>query len=921
MNKIKFTSLQIFVAAFLLCGLMTIQTPAAPMLQANGKIAFTSDRDGNSEIYLMNADGSGQTRLTNNSFSDDFPTWSPDGRTIAFLRQSGGVFSINVMNADGTNVRQITTLSPVTNIFGMSWSPDGTRIAFEENRNIFTINADGSNRVNLTNGQNSNYGPSWSPDGSRIAFARFRNYASSIHTMNADGSDVRQITPYCQSYFCSVISPDWSPDGGRIAFKSDGKDDPSGILLVNPDGTNLQINPWGIAPKWSPDGTKIVFYIGGYSNIPSQIWVMNRNGSGLTQLTNAFPNNFNPDWQPLTPELGLIVTRSDDRNNSTCVPGDCSLREAVNAANASATDDTINFASGLTRITLTNEIVINNAGKLTINGPGANILTIDGGAGTNRVFYINQAKATISGVTLTGGNGMGSGVSGYGGAIYARIGFLTLDGVHVAGNAASFGGGLFFLDGTNFIINSTISGNTAYRCGGLENYSTLTIVNSTISGNTATSFGGGFCHDDYYATLRNVTITNNTAGTNAGGIWGNMGALDFGNTIVAGNTASSFPEILPSYGPNTSAGGNLVGDSPGDSPNTGIIYQPTDIRDTNPLLGALANNGGTTPTHALSAGSPLIDKGLNALVSPLAVNFDQRGTGFARIRDGDGNGAARVDIGAFEVQLGTTAIRATPFDFDGDGKADLSVFRPSDRIWYLNRSTAGFSATQFGLSSDKITPADFDGDGKTDISVYRDGTWYWLNSSNGSFQQVQFGLANDIPQPADFDGDGRAELAIYRGGTWWTLNLTNNQVNTNQFGIATDKPVAADYDGDGRADQAIYRNGEWHLNRSSQGYAVVQFGLANDRPVIGDYDGDGKADEAVYRNGTWYILQSSQGFTAFQFGLLTDIPAPADYDGDGKTDAAVFRDGIWYLRQSTNGISIQQFGLANDKPVPAAFAP
>ncbi len=117
--------------------------------------------------------------------------------------------------------------------------------------------------------------------------------------------------------------------------------------------------------------------------------------------------------QTASAQLSLTVTRSDDRN-ANCVPGDCSLREAVNAANASATDDTINFATGLTRITLANEIVINKAGTLTINGTGANVLTIDGGAGTNRIFYINEATATISGITLTGGNGYGGAICCYG---------------------------------------------------------------------------------------------------------------------------------------------------------------------------------------------------------------------------------------------------------------------------------------------------------------------------------------------------------------------------------------------------------------------------------------------------------------------------------------------------------------------------
>ena len=268
----------------------------------------------------------------------------------------------------------------------------------------------------------------------------------------------------------------------------------------------------------------------------------------------------------------------------------------------------------------------------------------------------------------------------------------------------------------------------------------------------------------------------------------------------------------------------------------------------------------------------------------------------------------------------SAAPRPAQFDFDGDRRADISVFRPSDRVWYLNQSTNGLSAAQFGLSTDKITPADFDGDGKTDIAVFRDGTWYLLRSTAG-FLAIQYGQAGDIPVPFDYTGDGRAELAVYRSGFWHTLNLATNQSNAAQFGNATDKPVPADYDGDGRADYAVYRDGIWYLLQSTQGFAAIQFGLPTDKLVPADYDGDGKTDAAVYRDGIWYVLGSQTGFTAFQFGTATDTPAPADYDGDGRADAAVFRDGVWYLRQSTSGISAQQFGLANDTPVPAAYLP
>ncbi len=267
---------------------------------------------------------------------------------------------------------------------------------------------------------------------------------------------------------------------------------------------------------------------------------------------------------------------------------------------------------------------------------------------------------------------------------------------------------------------------------------------------------------------------------------------------------------------------------------------------------------------------------------------------------------------------------STAADFDADGKADISVFRPSNAVWYIQQSTGGFIATGFGLATDKLAPADYDGDGKTDVAVYRDGTWY-LQRSTAGFTGVAFGASTDLPQPADFDGDGKADLAVFRpsNGFWYIFNLATNQFTAVQFGQAEDVPVQADYDGDGKADIAVYRpsNGTWYLQKSQDGFTGFAFGTPTDKPVPGDYDGDGKTDIAVFRpeNGTWYLNRSRDGFTGFQFGINTDQPVPADYDGDGKADIAVFRDGTWYLQRSWDGFTGISFGATTDKPIPNAF--
>jgi len=291
-----------------------------------------------------------------------------------------------------------------------------------------------------------------------------------------------------------------------------------------------------------------------------------------------------------------------------------------------------------------------------------------------------------------------------------------------------------------------------------------------------------------------------------------------------------------------------------------------------------------------------------------------------------GVAASDDDIGIARVN---TVTKNAPFDYDGDEKADVSIYRPSLGQWWLNRSTAGTIAATFGVSTDKMVPADYTGDSKTDVAFFRPSTgeWYVLRSEDSSFYAAPFGTSTDVPVPGDYDGDGKADIAVFRPSTvTWFINNSGGGTTILPFGAAGDVPVAADYDGDNKTDIAIYRPsvGQWWMNRSTAGLLAVTFGSSSDKTVQGDYTGDGKADVAFWRpsNGNWFVLRSEDfSFYGFPFGATTDVPTVGDFDGDGQSDAAVFRpsNSTWFVNGTQAGNYSVPFGTTGDLPTPNAF--
>jgi|SRR4030095_6984943 Tol biopolymer transport system component len=252
-------------------------------------IVFTSDRDdGNPEIYVMNADGSAQTRVTNTpDAAESYPRWSPDGKRIAFVRATYGrdsQKSIHVMDADGSNTTELSR-SGVWEI-EPAWSPDGRQIAFDAG-GIYVMNADGSNRHALIDTEDDYYEPAWSPDGSRLSFNSYREASSGdLYTqafvINSDGSGLIRI-PDGAKEDVHYSPPTWSPDGIWLALFAN-LENSIDVYAVRPDGSAFKrLTDGGVylGPDWSPDGARLAF-VGAEAptDAGTDLYVIDADGSG-----------------------------------------------------------------------------------------------------------------------------------------------------------------------------------------------------------------------------------------------------------------------------------------------------------------------------------------------------------------------------------------------------------------------------------------------------------------------------------------------------------------------------------------------------------------------------------------------------------------------------------------------------------------
>lgn len=867
-------------------------------VQPDGKIIICGDFTSvngtpRNKVARLNPSGSTDTNFDYTNLSTNFVNAVralPDGKILVggFFSSGGQLIRIN---ADGSADATFNAASGVGFVVDVKLLSDGKILTVDANNKVFRLNTDGSADTTFNSNNNFQSVPRLvtpQPDGKILVGGDFRavfinnvfNFSPRIARLNSDGSfDSTFATPFNDS-----------TDGlNAIAIQASGK------ILVGGMFRQIQTSPISAFARLNSDGGLDSAYLGlilkrgtifsqylypdGKILVGGTFNMLNlapRKSLGRLNIDGNVDNSFNPG--AAIEGLAQVIVRQPD--GKFLVGGSTSdnSNKALWRINADGSSDS-SFNVTFNTVTYVSVIVLQTDGKILIGG-GFN--TVNGIA--RKGFARLNSDGSLDSFSVNLGT-VGSGVNGIivqpDGKIIISGGFFEVNGNTSAKNIARLNTDAS-LD-TGFIPNTNGS---FIRTVGLHQLNGKVFVAGTFSGSNSDS--------------RTPLVKLNDNGTvdwsfNAGTLVGDvLSAVSLPNgKIFVGGEFNTFAE---------SGSRRYV-----------VRIMKNGSLDYTFDAGSITNvpNNPNTPANVVrQIAVPDESKVI------IAGSFDYVA------------GQTRWSIA--QLKLNPCVTRPST-DFDGDGKIDISVFRPTNKVWYrVNSYNNAFRAFQFGLETDKLVPADYDGDGRTDMSVYRPstGTWYIFNSSNSSYRIEQFGLSEDVPFPADYDGDGYADLAVFRPSTgiWYLLRSTQGFAAV-QFGLQNDVPVVNDYDGDCRSDIAIFRPsvGEWWYLRSSDSQiGALQFGSSSDKPVPADYTGDGRADIAFWRpaDGYWYILRSEDNsYFSVPFGQTGDIPTPGDYDSDGIADTAIFRPlgGLWVVNRTTAGVLFANFGTSGDIPIPNAL--